>query len=186
MGPPPGTVFKTEEGPALNPGRTEIPQWWMILFFMPWYCKLDSGLHVDSMFCIFIFILILFGRFVIGLSCTMSCDVCAKIGGGLGGFCGCHLIQVPIKYMPHSPIHTHSYTDGRGCHGRLQLLIRSNVRHFNMQLLGAGIRNNNLPITRGPALLSYSRPLSLYLVIFIWSDSLTVSVLCRIVSNNIY
>ena len=58
--------------------------------------------------------------------------------------------QSAVQYMPYSPIHT--------------LLIRSNLgfsiaQDFNMQLGGAGIQTDDLPITRQPALPTEPQPL---------------------------
>ena len=58
------------------------------------------------------------------------------------------------RFATFTHSHTHSYTDGGGCHARRQLLIRSNLglSIFDTQLEGAGIGAIDLPITRRPAL----------------------------------
>ena len=56
-------------------------------------------------------------------------------------FCSTFPVYSPLRALYNT---CHSYTDGRGCHARCQLLI--------IQFWDLGVWTSNLPITRRPAL----------------------------------
>ena len=91
--------------------------------------------------------------------CQMSCvepfcaftlfDIINEIPLYLNGLLMDLDISITFQHLSHSPIHTHSYSEGRGCHERCQLLIGGNFRFsiFLKDTLTCSWRSNQRPCT---------------------------------------
>ena len=66
--------------------------------------------------------------------------------------------QSTLQHLSHSPIHIHSYTDGRRCHLRCQLLIWRNLGFGLLHKGESGNRTSDRLITGQSAVLPTASP----------------------------